>query len=306
MGSSFSGLPRRGPADFMQAELSQAPESWQARRAALISVVIPARNEAANLPQLIDEVVSVFQPLCDCSEVGGRERLGGFEIIVVDDGSTDETWRVLEALAATYTELRPFRLRTSAGQSAATAVGFRAARGNWIATLDADLQNDPADLVLLWNRLPGHDAALGWRVRREDTWSKRLISRIANRVRNLVLGQAIQDTGCSVRLFTREMALRLPLFHGVHRFLGPLLIREGCRIIQVPVSHRSRRHGRSHYNLWNRSLRVVVDLFGVVWLMHRPLHYEPVICGYEESVPSMVSYQGSEQPGGHRENWEAR
>ena len=125
----------------------------------------------------------------------------------------------------------------------------------------------------LWDALPGHDAALGWRVTRQDVWSKRVISRWANRVRNAVLGQSIRDTGCSVRIFPREVALRLPMFRGGHRFFGPLLIREGCSIVQVPVNHRPRSHGRSHYNLWNRSVRVVVDLLGVAWLMRRDVRY---------------------------------
>ena len=176
-----------------------------------------------------------------------------------------------------YSELCTIRLCISMGQSAAIVAGFRAARGNWVATLDADLQNDPADLVNLWNALPGHDAALGWRTHRADVWSKLLISRLANRVRNAVLGQGIRDTGCSVRVFPRELALRIPVFQGVHRFLGPLFLREGCQIIQVPVSHRPRAHGQSHYNVWNRSLRVLVDLFGVAWLMCRPVLYTSVI-----------------------------
>ena len=167
-------------------------------------------------------------------------------------------------------------LAAGVGQSSATLAGIRAARGDWIATLDADLQNDPADLVRLWEALPGHDAVLGWRVERRDVWSKRVISRWANRVRNAVLGQSIRDTGCSVRIFPREVALRLPVFRGVHRFFGPLLLREGCRLVQVPVGHRPRPHGRSHYNLWNRSLQVVVDLLGVAWLLRRPLRYRVV------------------------------
>ena len=149
--------------------------------------------------------------------------------------------------------------------------GIRAARGNWIATLDADLQNDPADLIRLWRALPGHDAVLGWRVKRQDVWSKRLISYWANLLRNKVLGQSIRDTGCSVRIFPRALALRLPTFNGMHRFFGSLLLREGCRLVQVPVHHRPRSHGRSHYNFWNRSFQVVIDLLGVIWLMHRPL-----------------------------------
>jgi glycosyltransferase involved in cell wall biosynthesis len=179
----------------------------------------------------------------------------------------------LKSLAADYPELRAVVLAVGVGQSAATIAGIRAARGDWIATLDADLQNDPADLVRLWDALPGHDAVLGWRVKRRDAWSKRVISRWANRVRNAVLGQSIRDTGCSVRIFPRALALRLPMFCGVHRFFGSLLLREGCRLVQVPVRHRPRPHGRSHYNLWNRSIRVVADLFGVAWLLRRTLRY---------------------------------
>jgi glycosyltransferase involved in cell wall biosynthesis len=233
---------------------------------------VPAKNEEASLPQLVEEIVRAFRPLQVRAE--GAHALEGFEIIVVDDGSTDSTPELLRRLAQTTPELRPVRLAQNVGQSAATAAGFRAARGDWVAVLDADLQNDPADLAALWDALPGHDAALGWRVKRQDVWSKRVISRWANRIRNSMLGQSIRDTGCSVRIFPRDVALRLPMFHGVHRFFGPLLIREGCRVIQVPVNHRARPHGKSHYNIWNRSTKVIVDMFGVAWLVRRPIVYQ--------------------------------
>jgi glycosyltransferase involved in cell wall biosynthesis len=206
-------------------------------------------------------------------------------MIVVDDGSSDGTPAVLDRLARDCPELRPIRLAKNVGQSAATVAGFRLAKGDWVAVLDADLQNRPEDLATLWDALPGHDAALGWRTKREDVRSKRVISRWANRVRNLVLGQTISDTGCSVRIFRREMALRLPAFHGMHRFLGPLLLREGARVVQVPVTHRPRPHGRSHYNLWNRSLRVVVDLLGVAWLCRRAIRYEVATAGPGGPIP---------------------
>ena len=239
-----------------------------------LSVVVPARDEAESLPELVEEIARALRPLTAGRKAGPR--LLGFEIVLVDDGSTDATPEVLRRLAARYPELRPVRLAGNVGQSAATAAGFLVASGGWVATLDADLQNDPADLARLWDALPGHDAALGWRSKREDVWSKRVISRWANRVRNLVLGQSIRDTGCSVRVFRRETALRLPAFRGCHRFYGPLLVREGCSIVQVPVNHRPRAHGASHYTLWNRSARVLVDLFGVAWLMQRPARYEVV------------------------------
>ncbi|SIO56628.1 Glycosyltransferase involved in cell wall bisynthesis [Singulisphaera sp. GP187] len=258
---------------------TRGPSSGEGSRrecGAWLSVVVPAKNEAAGLPQLVEEIARALRPLCSpaAAATAAGARLAGFEIMIIDDGSTDSTPEVLEGLGEAYPELRPVRLARNVGQSAATAAGFREARGDWLATLDADLQNDPADLAALWQALPGHDAALGWRVKREDVWSKRIISRWANRIRNAVLGQSIRDTGCSVRIFPRDMALRLPMFYGAHRFLGPLLLREGCRIVQVPVTHRPRPHGESHYNLWNRSLRVVIDLFGVAWLMRRSVRYE--------------------------------
>ena len=236
-----------------------------------LSIIIPAKDEAKNLGPLIEQVAEAFRPLV-ARELGGH-RLEGFEVIVVDDGSTDGTREVLRRLMATYPEVRPISLGSNVGQSSATIAGFRVARGDWVGMLDADLQNPPEDLARLWDALPGHDAALGWRTNREDSRSKRWISRVANRVRNCVLGQAIRDTGCSVRIFPREIALRLPSFHGVHRFFGPLLLREGCRVVQVPVGHRPRASGKSHYHFGNRSVRVVVDLLGVAWLLRRPIRY---------------------------------
>ena len=237
-------------------------------RESFLSVVIPSKDEAASLAQLVEEISFVLRPLT----LRGPRRLEGFEIVVVDDGSTDRTQSVLQQLTAAYPELTVVRLAIAAGQSAATMAGIRAARGNWIATLDADLQNDPADLIRLWRALGDYDGALGWRVRRQDVWSKRVISYWANLLRNQALGQSIRDTGCSLRIFPREVALRLPAFNGMHRFFGSLLLRERCNLVQVPVHHRPRAHGRSHYNSWNRLSLVIIDLLGVIWLMHRSIH----------------------------------
>lgn len=283
-------------------------ELWvdRPRTGPLLSVVVPARDEADAIASLVEEVARALRPLCD-GQAGdaGLPRLGGFEIIIVDDGSTDGTPGILEAQAADYPELRAILLRPGVGQSSATVAGIRAARGEWIATLDADLQNDPADLVRLWEALPGHDVALGWREVRHDTWSRRIISRWANRVRNAVLGQSIRDTGCSVRIFRREMALRLPAFRGVHRFLGPLLLREGCRLVQVPVGHRARPHGRSHYNIWNRSIQVVVDLIGVAWLLRRPIEFR-VAEAWDAAGPAVGTSHGVEPVGAGTSPWSRR
>lgn len=289
--SSMRQDPSHRPGPVSRTRVPSSGEGSRRECGAWLSVVVPAKNEAAGLPQLVEEIARALRPLCNPTGAtvgaGAGTRLAGFEIVLIDDGSTDSTPEVLGQLGVDYPELRPVRLVSNVGQSAATAAGFREARGDWLATLDADLQNDPADLAALWQALPGYDAALGWRVKREDVWSKRIISRWANRIRNAVLGQSIRDTGCSVRIFPRDMALRLPMFYGAHRFLGPLLLREGGRIVQVPVSHRPRPHGASHYNLWNRSLRVVVDLFGVAWLMRRSVRYELAATSTDElSSPS--------------------
>ena len=248
-------------------------------QAGTLSIVIPAKNEAANLPPLLDEIARAFRPLVGV--VGREHRLDGYEVIIVDDGSTDDTVAVLHDLHAKHPELRPLILARNVGQSAATVAGIREARGAWVGLLDADLQNPPADLAALWAVLPGYDAALGWRTTRQDSWMKRVVSRIANKIRNAALGQSIRDTGCSVRIISRSFAERLPSFAGGHRFFGPLLLREGARIVQMPVTHRPRFQGTSHYGFSNRSVRVVVDLLGVAWLLRRPACYEVAQAGFE-------------------------
>jgi len=272
----------RGPILGSVTRLPSADPDTRGRRPSL-SIVVPAKDEAESLPQLVREILDAFRPKVR-GDVGSAP-LDAFEIVVVDDGSTDSTQSVLRDLMIEAPELRPIRLARNVGQSAATAAGFRSARHDYVSVLDADLQNDPADLANLWDALPGQDAALVWRTKMQDVWSKRVISRWANRVRNAVLGQSIKDTGCSVRIFPREVALRLPMFHGVHRFFGPLLLRDGCKIVQVPVTHRPRPHGTSHYNIWNRSIKVVTDLIGVAWLMRRTIRYELAESPGDSAIP---------------------
>jgi glycosyltransferase involved in cell wall biosynthesis len=228
-----------------------------------VSVVVPAYNEAENLPALLAEL---RPPL---------ESLGwAYEVVVVDDGSTDTTRDVLAGLGGQYPALRVVRFRRNAGQSAAFLAGFAAARGEVVVTLDADLQNNPADIPELVRRLEGCDAVLGVRAKRRDSFTRRLSSRVANAVRRAATGDGLADVGCSLKAFRREHVLDLPRFDGVHRFFGTLLVWKGCRVVELPVDHRPRRAGEAKYNLRNRAFRTLLDLLAVRWLRSRTVRYE--------------------------------
>ncbi len=228
-----------------------------------MSVVIPAYDEAENLPSLLAELAPALESL-------GRPH----EIVLVDDGSTDATPQVLAGLQPRYPALRVVRFRRNAGQSAAFLAGFAAARGEVVVTLDADLQNDPADIPGLVRRLEGHDAVLGVRAKRRDSLLRRASSRVANALRRAATGDGLTDVGCSLKAFRREHVLDLPRFNGVHRFFGTLLVWKGCRVVEVPVDHRPRRAGRAKYNLRNRALRTLLDLLAMRWLRSRTVRYE--------------------------------
>jgi glycosyltransferase involved in cell wall biosynthesis len=227
-----------------------------------LSVVIPARDEAENVGPLLADVRSALDGRVD------------YEIVFVDDGSADGTPETLRDLARTFPRLRWVRHRTSCGQSAAIWTGVRLARAPWIATLDGDGQNDPADIPALLEvrAARGADANLlvnGRREKRRDTWVKRTSSRVANAVRARILGDGTADTGCGLKLFPRETFLALPFFDHMHRFLPALVRRGGGEVVSVPVRHRERRHGRSHYGVHNRLWAGVVDMLGVLWLQRR-------------------------------------
>jgi dolichol-phosphate mannosyltransferase len=228
-----------------------------------VTVVIPVYNEQEAIGELLGEVFAALDPLQD------------FEVVVVDDGSEDGTHEVLSrARQRLGPRLRVLRHRARSGQSAAMRTGIMAAAYPWIATLDGDGQNDPADipplLAALRERGRAQDAMIcGRRHRRRDSWLKRVSSRIANGVRRRLLRDDTLDTGCGLKVFGRELFLRLPWFDHMHRFLPALARREGAVVISQDVRHRPRTRGKSKYGVHNRLWVGIVDLIGVMWLQRR-------------------------------------
>jgi glycosyltransferase involved in cell wall biosynthesis len=223
-----------------------------------ISVVIPVYNEEESLPLLAVEVQGALQ---------ATRR--PYETIYVDDGSTDGSPEILRQLACEDSTVRVIRQRRNCGQSAALEAGFRFARGGVIITLDADLQNDPADIPRLLERLDAYDVVCGVRTNRRDSWVRRISSRIANGIRNRATHDSVTDVGCTLRACRAEYVKRLPMFTGMHRFLPTLMKMEGARVTEVPVHHRPRLHGQPKYNIRNRIWRALVDLFAVRWMQTR-------------------------------------
>ena len=232
-----------------------------------VSVVAAAHNEQDNLPTLVDEIVAALDP----TDID-------YEIVIVDDGSTDETPNVLDRLLKTQPRLRAIRMSDTPpgrghGQSAAFYVGFRAAHGNLIIPIDGDLQNDPADIpamiVLLKER--NTDLVQGDRsADRKDNLVRRVTSHVGRLFRRWLLGDTIRDTGCSLRVMKREIALALPLeFRGIHRFIPVTARQLGYNVIETPVRHRPRTAGRTNYGIWNRAIPGLIDCFAVRWMRKR-------------------------------------
>ena len=224
-----------------------------------LSVLLPAYNEEACIVAVVREAADVLRGL-------GRP----FEILVVDDGSTDAMPQRLLELRQDLPELRVLRLANNSGQSAALGAAFQAAQGSIFVTLDADGQNDPADIPALVAKLESCDVCCGYRAQRQDTWSKRYGSRMANAVRNRALRETIRDTGCTLKAFRAEWARPLPLqFRGMHRFLPALMAMAGARIEEIPVHHRPRAAGKSKYTNWGRLKETLWDLWAVRWMQKR-------------------------------------
>jgi glycosyltransferase involved in cell wall biosynthesis len=230
-----------------------------------LSVVIPVYDEEENLPHLWPELRAVLEPL-------GL----AFEVLFVDDGSHDRSAEVIRTLRETDPRVRLVRLKVNAGETAATDAGFKAARGRLVVTMDADLQNDPRDIPMLLAHLDRWDAVSGWRVNRGDGDGvvRRISSRVANRVRNWISDESIQDSGCTFRAFRRECLRGLVLYRGFHRFIPTLLTMRGYRVIEVPVRNRPRRFGQSKYGVLNRVFVATADLLVVRWMKNRLLRYE--------------------------------
>ena len=224
---------------------------------------MPAFNEQDNVAALHAEIVRALS---------GR---ASWELIFVDDGSRDETPARLRELAAADERVVAILLDENRGQTTATWVGLQAARGALVCTLDADLQNDPADIPALLDALGDRDAVVGYRLKRHDSFVRRASSRIANSIRNRLSGDSIRDTGCSLKLFRTEALRTIPFFDGMHRFLPTLLRYHGYRVVEIGVSHRPRVAGVSKYGIRNRALRGLKDLLAVRWMRSRIIRPVP-------------------------------
>jgi len=228
-----------------------------------LSVVIPVYNERENLVFLEDEIENAL-----------AKTDFKYEIIFVDDGSLDDSSNIILSLSNQNPKIRLIKFAFNSGQTSAFAAGFSAAKGDYVATLDADLQNDPSDIPKLLEKIEDFDVVCGWRFKRNDTWIKRFSSKVANKVRNFVSEEDIEDTGCSLKVFRKECLDSLKLFNGMHRFFPTLLKMEGYRVTQVKVGHHARKFGSSNYNIRNRLLTSILDLVAVRWMQKRKLNYK--------------------------------
>ncbi len=228
------------------------------------SVTVPVFNEHENLEALVSRIEAAMNAI-------GHP----WELILVDDGSSDRSFEKIRELSSRCPQLRGLKFSRNNGQTAAMAAGIKACRGKVIITLDADLQNDPADIPLLLEKIDeGYDAAVGWRIKRNDNFVRRISSRIANYIRNRISDENIQDTGCSLKAFKADAIQPIELFEGMHRFLPTLVKMNGGSVVEVKVGHFPRQQGVSKYNVWNRILRSFLDLLAIRWMKWRKLRYE--------------------------------
>lgn len=227
------------------------------------SVVIPLKDEQDNIADLIAEIEPVMNGLKQ-----------SWELICIDDGSKDYTQQILLELTKTKKNMRVLVFTKNFGQSSAFDAGFKAAKGEFLITLDGDRQNDPADIPALVKAVEECDLVCGSRVNRKDPWTKKVISRMANKVRRRFCGDHVQDTGCSLKVYRTECLRNIKMYHGMHRFLPALFLIEGFRVKEMPVNHRPRVKGVTKYNFLNRSFNTIADMWAVNWMRKRQLKYK--------------------------------
>lgn len=230
-----------------------------------VTIVVPVFNEEENLSILFEEIDRAMSRFD-----------GEWDVLFVNDCSTDTSMEVIRGLAAKSEHVHYLSFAENRGQSAAFVAGFEAARGYAVVTIDADLQNDPADIPAMLTQFFVQDAdmVIGWRQKRQDTWVKRYSSKFANAVRNWWTRETVRDTGCSLKVMRTDLVRKFPYFKNMHRYL-PTLMRMvgGTRIEEVPVNHRHRIHGESKYGTWDRAKAGIYDLIGVRWLQDRNINY---------------------------------
>jgi dolichol-phosphate mannosyltransferase len=242
-----------------------------------LSVIIPVFNEAGNI-----------QPLVERLKFALSESLGLAEIIFVDDGSTDQTLFELRRAQEGEPRIRILHFHKNLGQTAALSAGFHYARGEALVTLDGDLQNDPADIPALVGKLNRWDMVCGIRMRRQDSWLKRISSRIANGVRNWATQEDIVDTGCTLKAYRKACVEHLELYNGMHRFLPTLLKMRGFRVLQIPVAHHPRFRGQTKYGTWGRLFKGLPDLYVVRWMKKNRIDYFSQLELYEKPSRAAV------------------
>ncbi|MFO0795807.1 MAG: glycosyltransferase family 2 protein [Candidatus Brocadiaceae bacterium] len=226
-----------------------------------ISIVIPVYNEVDNIEPLGHSIINAMQDK-------------NYEVIFVDDGSADGSTEKLNEWCTKHTNFRTIHFKRNAGQTAAMDAGFKYASGKYVVSMDADMQNDPADIPKLLEKLNTYDMVCGWRQKRNDPWIKRISSKVANFIRNKLSQEDIKDTGCSLKAYRRKCFNQIKLYNGMHRFLPTLFKMEGFTVTEIVVNHYPRKFGKSKYGISNRAFRAFIDLLVVRWMKKRKLNYE--------------------------------